>query len=250
MGFFKYFSFPQGNINSLLSTLALKCVFWQSCQSLDKSLFMEIIKKKRSRQEACFCPGMKVEKNNLSFKRWKYLSYWGGRWNNCPLHFPHPGTYIFNQLLSKYLPNSTGGGECWQEQSFVFQSKGNKGPQKDSIRAAPPGPSTPHVLTQGLSALGSKLLNHFIRHCVPICWWEISPSFSWPQPSLPYFPLLNALLATIRHWGSGWLSLEKWKVSQPAWKVTLHFGSNSRLSAKDVFCSWRTTEILNFPPSS
>lgn len=26
-GFFKYFSFPQGNINSLLSTLTLKCVF-------------------------------------------------------------------------------------------------------------------------------------------------------------------------------------------------------------------------------
>lgn len=26
-GFFKYFSFPRGNINSLLSTLALKCVF-------------------------------------------------------------------------------------------------------------------------------------------------------------------------------------------------------------------------------
>lgn len=25
--FLKYFSFPQGNINSLLSTLALKCVF-------------------------------------------------------------------------------------------------------------------------------------------------------------------------------------------------------------------------------
>lgn len=101
--FFKYFSFPRGNINSLLSTLTLKCVFWQSCQSLDKSLFMEIIKKKRSRQEACFCPGMKVETNNLSsFNRRRCLSYWCGRWSNrCPLRFPHRGAYIFNQLLSK-----------------------------------------------------------------------------------------------------------------------------------------------------
>lgn len=130
---------------------------------------------------------------------------------------------------------------------LCVRAKGIKGPQKDSIRAAPPGPSTAHVLTQSLSALGSKLLNHFIRRCVPICWWEISHSSSWPQSSLPYFLLLNALLATIRHWGSGWLSLENWKVSQPAWKVTLYFGSNSRLSAKDVFCSWKTTEILIFP---
>lgn len=40
---------------------------------------------------------------------------------------------------------------------------------------------------------------------------------------------------------------ENWRLSQLATKVTLYLGSNTRLSAKDVFCSWKTTEILVFP---
>lgn len=119
--------------------------------------------------------------------------------------------------------------EHWQEQSFVIQSKGNKAAPEGLQQSGPSwAPYSPPVNPQSLS---SKLLNHFTRHYVPICWWETSHSSL--QPSFPYFPLLNALLPMTRQ-QSDWLSLGNWRVSQPTWKVTFYLGSNPRLS-KDAF---------------
>lgn len=76
-------------------------------------------------------------------------------------------------------------------------------------------------------------------------------SHSLLQPSFPCFPLMNALLPTVKHWSTAnWLSLEKPEV-EPAMKVTLYLGSNSRPSLQKMFfCSWKTTEILVFPLSN
>lgn len=81
-------------------------MFWQSRQSLGKSLFMEIIKTKRSRQEACFFPGNRVEQNNVSFKIWKYLQQWWDRWNTFlprPLIPCPPAPENFYLLLTRIL---------------------------------------------------------------------------------------------------------------------------------------------------
>ena len=80
--FFKPFLFHQGiSITFKAVSHLFKCVFWQSCQRLGKSFFMEIIKRKRSRQEACSSLAVRVEQNCVSFKIWKYLKHQWNTWS-------------------------------------------------------------------------------------------------------------------------------------------------------------------------
>lgn len=194
MDFFKALSFPPGNINSLLSSLAFKCVFWQSCQSLGKSLFMEIIKTKRARQEACFFQGLKWNRIMSVLKDGSTLNTDGI--DETP-SFLSPGPPVpekFYLLLSRtlyYTQWRNFQGRVRNEEkkkkkpttprSFVIQGKREQSNLRSILtEQILLGPVFPKCNLQSLTALNFKLLNHFSKGCVPICWWEITviPLFS------------------------------------------------------------------------
>lgn len=217
--FFKPFLFHQGiSITFKAVSHLFKCVFWQSCQRLGKRFFMEIIKRKRSRQEACSSLAVRVEQNCVSFKRWKYLKHQWNTWSTFLLPLPCPSHSHYNWKsftccwLEYTLLWGNPGGRVRSEEKKkkkptivhqpVIQSRRTEQSQKYSNTAGIPSwaPCSPCGNSQSLTTQLETAESFQQVMCTYLL--VRNNSHSLLQPSFPCFPLISDLLPTDKHWSN------------------------------------------------